>query len=107
MARKQIQIFFYIYNNAVDLSNITYLILQYSQTKVKLIVISIGETASGKSSLINLLLGGIDLLPTSQLGCTTTICEIRTNKDGRKEAIGYYRYGVTIFHLNDIQCEKK
>ncbi|KAL4226201.1 hypothetical protein ACF0H5_014187 [Mactra antiquata] len=50
-----------------------------------------GETASGKSSLINLLLGGIDLFPTSQLGCTSTICEIRSNREGRKEAIGYYR----------------
>ncbi|XP_045166452.2 uncharacterized protein LOC123529922 [Mercenaria mercenaria] len=54
-----------------------------------------GETASGKSSLINLLLGGTDLFPTSQLGCTATICEIRTNYQGRKEAIGYYRSAMT------------
>lgn len=50
-----------------------------------------GETASGKSSLINLLLGGTDLLPISALGCTSTICEIRTGNEGKKEAIAYYR----------------
>ena len=51
-----------------------------------------GETAAGKSTLINLLLGGIDLLPTSQLGCTSTIVEIRkSGGDEKKEAIAYFR----------------
>jgi len=50
-----------------------------------------GETAAGKSSFINLLLGANDLMPTSQLGCTATICELRTNKAGKKEAIAYFR----------------
>ncbi|KAK3610640.1 hypothetical protein CHS0354_009105 [Potamilus streckersoni] len=49
-----------------------------------------GDTTAGKSSLINLLLG-VDLLPTSSLSCTATICEIRTDKQGCKEAIVHYR----------------
>ncbi|KAL3853547.1 hypothetical protein ACJMK2_017082 [Sinanodonta woodiana] len=49
-----------------------------------------GDTTAGKSSLINLLLG-VDLLPTSALSCTATICEIRTDKQGCKEAIAHYR----------------
>ncbi|KAL3853545.1 hypothetical protein ACJMK2_017080 [Sinanodonta woodiana] len=49
-----------------------------------------GETTAGKSSLINLLLG-CDLLPTSQLSSTATMCEIRSDKSGVKEATVYYR----------------
>ncbi|KAK3610638.1 hypothetical protein CHS0354_009103 [Potamilus streckersoni] len=49
-----------------------------------------GETTAGKSSLINLLLG-FDLLPTSQLSCTATMCEIRSDKSGIKEASVYFR----------------
>jgi predicted GTPase len=45
----------------------------------------IGEATSGKSSLINLLLEA-DILPTSSIKCTQTICEIRKSKDGRKRA---------------------
>lgn len=53
-----------------------------------------GETGAGKSSLINLLLGmtETELLPTSQLGCTATICELRTNQQGKRQALGFYRY---------------
>ena len=49
---------------------------------------NLGEVGAGKSSLINLLLG-TDLLPTHQLRCTNTICEIRSNRGGRKEAIAH------------------
>ncbi|XP_071175960.1 tyrosine-protein kinase Fer-like [Mytilus edulis] len=45
-----------------------------------------GEATSGKSSLINLLLEA-DILPTSGIKCTQTVCEIRKSKDGRKKAI--------------------
>ncbi|XP_076095900.1 uncharacterized protein LOC143066919 isoform X2 [Mytilus galloprovincialis] len=45
-----------------------------------------GEATSGKSSLINLLLEA-DILPTSSIKCTQTVCEIRKSKDGRKKAI--------------------
>lgn len=54
-------------------------------------ILVVGETAAGKSSLINLLLGGIDLLPTSQLGCTSTIVEIRKSQGEKKEAIAFHR----------------
>lgn len=54
----------------------------------ELYIIVAGEVGAGKSSLINLLLG-TDLLPTHQLRCTNTICEIRNSRGGRKEAIAY------------------
>ncbi|WAR25554.1 STY46-like protein [Mya arenaria] len=54
-------------------------------------ILVVGETASGKSSLINLLLGQ-SLMPTSALGCTATVVEIRTTRDpNKREAVGYYR----------------
>ncbi|KAL3853546.1 hypothetical protein ACJMK2_017081 [Sinanodonta woodiana] len=49
-----------------------------------------GETNAGKSTLINLLLG-CDLMPTSRFPCTATLCEIRSDKSGVKEATVYYR----------------
>lgn len=45
-----------------------------------------GEATAGKSSLINLLLEA-DILPTSSIKCTQTICEIRKSVDGRKRAV--------------------
>ncbi|XP_069141272.1 tyrosine-protein kinase Fer-like [Argopecten irradians] len=49
-----------------------------------------GETGAGKSSFINLILQ-VDLLPTKQLRCTTTIVELRKSVDGRKTARIYYK----------------
>ncbi|OWF56275.1 uncharacterized protein LOC110449424 isoform X2 [Mizuhopecten yessoensis] len=49
-----------------------------------------GETSAGKSSFINLLLG-TELLPTSDLQCTNTICEIRYSRDGNKYAVLHHR----------------
>ncbi|XP_069125049.1 uncharacterized protein [Argopecten irradians] len=49
-----------------------------------------GETSAGKSSFINLLLG-TDLLPTSDLQCTSTICEIRYSQDGKRYAVLHHR----------------
>ncbi|XP_033739946.1 tyrosine-protein kinase Fer-like isoform X2 [Pecten maximus] len=49
-----------------------------------------GETSAGKSSFINLLLGK-DLLPTSDLQCTTSICEIRYSQSGKKYAVLHHR----------------
>ncbi|XP_033744460.1 uncharacterized protein LOC117330353 [Pecten maximus] len=49
-----------------------------------------GETGAGKSSFINLILQ-IDLLPTKQLRCTTTIVEMKKSVDGRKTAKVYYK----------------
>ncbi|CAC5409764.1 unnamed protein product [Mytilus coruscus] len=51
-----------------------------------------GEATSGKSSLINLLLEA-DILPTSGIKCTQTVCEIRKSKDGRKKAICFEAKG--------------
>ena len=46
---------------------------------------AIGEATAGKSTLINLLLEA-DILPTWNIKCTQTICEIRKSKDGRRRA---------------------
>ena len=45
-----------------------------------------GETSAGKSSVINLMLGE-DLLPSSTLSTTSTICEL---KYGEKPKIGVH-----------------
>lgn len=44
-----------------------------------------GETGSGKSTFINLLLGE-NILPCSLLSNTHVICEIRQSKSGKYEA---------------------
>lgn len=49
-----------------------------------------GETGAGKSSFINLLLE-TNLLPTSQLACTSTFCELHKSRDNRKVATLYYK----------------
>lgn len=49
-----------------------------------------GETGSGKSSLINMLLGE-KVLPTSSLCCTATFCEVRCSPDGSKYAIAHFK----------------
>lgn len=55
----------------------------------------LGESVAGKSTFINLLVG-VDILPTSQLSCTATFCELRYSnskyavcyvKDGRQRKI--------------------
>ncbi|OWF42780.1 tyrosine-protein kinase Fer-like [Mizuhopecten yessoensis] len=53
-------------------------------------VLIAGETGAGKSSFINLILQ-VDLLPTKQLRCTTTIVELRKSLDGKKTARLYYK----------------
>ena len=45
----------------------------------------IGEATAGKSTFINLLLEA-DILPTCNIKCTQTICEIRKSKDGHRRA---------------------
>ena len=50
------------------------------------IILRIGETSAGKSSVINLILGE-DLLPYSTLSTTSTICEL---KYGEKRKIGVH-----------------
>ncbi|XP_076095925.1 uncharacterized protein LOC143066936 isoform X1 [Mytilus galloprovincialis] len=58
-------------------------------------VLIAGESVAGKSSFINLLVG-VDLLPTSQLSCSATFCELRYSskkyavcctKEGKKTKI--------------------
>lgn len=48
--------------------------------------INVGETSAGKSSVINLILGE-DLLPSTTLSTTSTICEL---KYGEKPKIGVH-----------------
>ena len=55
----------------------------------------IGETGSGKTSFINLLLGEKDLLPTSLMSNTHAICEIRHEKHGLYKAIFHCLDGTT------------
>ncbi|XP_056001412.1 uncharacterized protein LOC125654391 isoform X2 [Ostrea edulis] len=49
-----------------------------------------GETGAGKSSFINLLLE-TNILPTRQLACTSTFCELHKSRDNRKTATFYYK----------------
>jgi len=53
-----------------------------------------GETGSGKTSFINLLLGESDLLPTSLMSNTHAICEIRHGTHGLYKAIFHHLDGT-------------
>ncbi|XP_078663766.1 uncharacterized protein LOC144906914 [Branchiostoma floridae x Branchiostoma belcheri] len=46
-------------------------------------ILVIGETSSGKSSLLNLLLLGGDILPVSHLASTSTLCFVRHGEEKR------------------------
>ena len=63
-----------------------------------------GEATAGKSSLINLLLQA-DILPTSDIKCTQTICEIRKSKDGQKRACCFEVNGGKVIDI-DITTEE-
>ena len=63
-----------------------------------------GEATAGKSSLINLLLQA-DILPTSDIKCTQTICEIRKSKDGQKRACCFEVNGGKVIDI-DISTEE-
>ncbi|XP_063436022.1 uncharacterized protein LOC134716985 isoform X2 [Mytilus trossulus] len=64
-----------------------------------------GDRVSGKSSFINLLLGK-DILPTQQLACTATICEIRHSRNEEKEAVLYKKDDQGICRLDLVEDEK-
>ncbi|XP_077981433.1 uncharacterized protein LOC144436502 [Glandiceps talaboti] len=58
-----------------------------------------GETSSGKSSLLNLILG-VDILPVSLLSSTSVICEL---KYGDKRRAVVHRIDGTKIELNDLE----
>ncbi|VDI21686.1 Hypothetical predicted protein [Mytilus galloprovincialis] len=64
-----------------------------------------GDRVSGKSSFINLLLRK-DILPTQQLACTATICEIRHSRNDKKEAVLYKKDDQGICRLDLVEDEK-
>nr|XP_022297349.1 uncharacterized protein LOC111106816 [Crassostrea virginica] len=55
-----------------------------------MMIIADGETGAGKSSFLNLLLE-TNILPTSQLACTRTFCELYKSRDNRKVATCYFK----------------
>ncbi|XP_052064399.1 tyrosine-protein kinase Fer-like isoform X1 [Mytilus californianus] len=64
-----------------------------------------GDRVAGKSSFVNLILRK-DLLPTQQLACTATICEIRHSRNNEKEAILYNKDEKGIRRLDLGEDEK-
>ncbi|XP_078600536.1 uncharacterized protein LOC144875471 [Branchiostoma floridae x Branchiostoma japonicum] len=63
-----------------------------------------GETSSGKSSLLNLILGE-ELLPTSTLSTTSVICEIRYGQE-RKVKVFTWEGEVIEVPLSDADDDK-
>ena len=63
-----------------------------------------GETGSGKTSFINLLLGE-ELLPTAHLSNTHVICEIRHGNHGMYKAIFHCLDGTTQ-EMEDSSSDK-
>lgn len=65
-----------------------------------------GDKVSGKSSFINLLLSK-DILPTKQLACTATICELKhSNKGETNFAILYTKDDTTRIDLNEDEKQQ-
>ena len=50
----------------------------------------LGETSSGKSSLINLILGE-ELLPYSHLSTTSTICQLKYGKPEERKIVAHFK----------------
>lgn len=65
------------------------------------VILVAGETSAGKSSVLNLLFGEKDLLPTHAKSCTATITTIRYGKQRRVRVIYRYKDPYEINKLDD------
>lgn len=66
-----------------------------------------GSVSSGKSSLLNVLLGE-EILPVSHNATTTVLCELKfSNGDGKKMAVVHFDEGSMHLDLKDEQDREK
>ena len=66
-----------------------------------------GSVSSGKSSLLNAMLGE-EILPMSHNAATAVMCELKySRKDGKKMAVVHYKQGFEELDLDDEHDQKK
>ena len=72
-----------------------------------ILVHRVGSVSSGKSSLLNAILGE-EILPKSHNADTAVMCELKySRKDGKKMAVAYFKEGSEELDLEDENDRKK
>lgn len=66
------------------------------------VIYLLGETSSGKSTVINLLIGEHQVLPTKITPSTTKICRIRRNENYSITAYGGNENYLQTWKVNDL-----